>query len=74
MYLNRGAKYTIIFSHGNAEDLYLVSSWLNSYFLKGVDVNCIVYEYTGFGEANGTIPAEESLYDDIETVYTYFTQ
>jgi len=34
----------------------------------------VVYEYTGFGEANGTIPAEESLYDDIETVYTYFTQ
>jgi abhydrolase domain-containing protein 17 len=34
LYLNRGAKYTMIFSHGNAEDIYMVSSWLQSYFLK----------------------------------------
>ena len=44
------------------------------YFLKEVEVNAVVYEYTGFGEANGTIPAESSLYEDIETVYLYLTE
>ena len=59
----------MIFSHGNAEDIYLVQQWLHSYFLKQVNVNAVVYEYTGFGESNGQIPQERSLYDDIETVY-----
>ena len=39
-----------------------------------VNVNAVVYEYTGFGEANGTIPQEQSLYEDIETVYLYLTE
>ena len=34
----------------------------------------MVYEYTGFGEANGKIPTDEGLYDDIETVYLYLTE
>jgi hypothetical protein len=42
--------------------------------LKQVNVNAVVYEYTGFGEANGSIPQEQSLYDDIETVYLYLTE
>ena len=37
-------------------------------------MNAIVYEYTGFGEANGRIPDDKSLYDDIETVYLYLTE
>mmetsp|Transcript_10093 Transcript_10093/g.17032 ORF Transcript_10093/g.17032 Transcript_10093/m.17032 type:complete len:242 (+) Transcript_10093:142-867(+) len=64
----------MIFSHGNAEDIYLVQSWLQSYFLKHVNVNAVVYEYTGYGEANGKIPQEQSLYDDIEAVYLYLTE
>ena len=34
LYINKDAKYTMIFSHGNAEDIYLVESWLSTYFLK----------------------------------------
>jgi len=64
----------MILSHGNAEDIYLVEAWLRSFFLKAIDVNCIVYEYTGYGESNGTMPAEQSLYDDIETVYLHLTE
>lgn len=37
-------------------------------------MNAVVYEYTGFGEANGKTPGENSLYDDIETVYLYLTE
>ena len=44
----------------------MVQTWLQSYFLKHVEVNAVVYEYTGFGESNGRIPAETSLYDDID--------
>lgn len=73
LFINRNAKYTMVFSHGNAEDIYLVEQWLQNYFLKVVNVNAVVYEYTGFGEANG-IPQEQSLYDDIETVYLYLTE
>mmetsp|Transcript_8460 Transcript_8460/g.11129 ORF Transcript_8460/g.11129 Transcript_8460/m.11129 type:complete len:191 (-) Transcript_8460:222-794(-) len=64
----------MIFSHGNAEDIYLVQTWLESYFLKNVHVNAVVYEYTGFGESNGKIPSDDSLYNDIETVYLYLTE
>jgi pimeloyl-ACP methyl ester carboxylesterase len=71
--INKNAKYTMIFSHGNAEDIYLVQNWLHSYFLRHVEVNAVVYEYTGFGEANGKIPSDQSLYNDIETVYLYLT-
>lgn len=74
LFINRNAKYTLVISHGNAEDIYLVEQWLQTYFLKQVDVNCVVYEYTGFGESNGRIPGDQSLYDDIETVYLYLTE
>ena len=58
LFINRNAKYTMIFSHGNAEDIYLVQQWLQAYLFKHVNVNAVVYEYTGFGEANGAIPQE----------------
>ena len=64
----------MIFSHANAEDIYMVEDWLRRYFLKSVFVNAVAYEYTGYGEANGQIPKEHSLYDDIETVYLYVTE
>jgi pimeloyl-ACP methyl ester carboxylesterase len=64
----------MIFSHGNAEDIYLVQTWLQTYFLKNVEVNAVVYEYTGYGESNGKIPLDQSLYEDIETVYIYLTE
>ena len=74
LFINKNAKYTLIFSHGNAEDIYLVQSYLETYFLKEVHINAVVYEYTGFGESNGKVPSDSSLYDDIETVYFYLTE
>ena len=74
LYINQNAKYTMIISHGNAEDIYLVEHWLQSYFLKQIQVNAVVYEYTGFGESNGSLPGEIVLYEDIETVYLYLTE
>ena len=39
-----------------------------------MEVNCVVYEYTGFGESNGKLPSDHNCYDDIETVYQYLTE
>lgn len=48
-FINNHAKFTIIFSHGNAEDIHLVHSWLKNYFLQIVNCNAILYEYSGYG-------------------------
>jgi len=72
--MNNKAKYTMLFSHANSEDIYLVQHWLSSYFLEKVNINAVVYEYSGYGEANGNIPKDITLYDDIETVYLYMTE
>ena len=64
----------MILSHGNAEDIHHVNDWLECYFLHGVKVNAVSYEYTGYGEADGNIPTETSIYNDISAVYGYLTQ
>jgi hypothetical protein len=42
----RGAKYTIIYSHGNAEDVGLSLNYLDI-ISNVLDVNVIAYEYPG---------------------------
>jgi len=65
----RGAHFTLLFSHGNAEDLGLILG----YFLDMADLlNCnfFLYEYTGYGISTGT--AEEAcVYSDIMAAYNY---
>jgi hypothetical protein len=43
LFINKNAQYYMIFSHGNAEDIYLVQTWLEQYYLKSVHVNAVVY-------------------------------
>lgn len=65
----RGAKFTLLFSHGNAEDLGLILG----YFVEISDVLCVnffLYEYTGYGQSTGT-PAEEDVYADITAAFRY---
>jgi abhydrolase domain-containing protein 17 len=68
---NESAKYTIIYSHGNAEDLGLVAPLLESYQSHGFNV--IGYDYQGYGTSEGR-PSEKNTYADIEAVYKYLTQ
>ena len=42
-FINNNAKYTFIFSHGNAEDIHLVHAWLKNYFFQTVNANAIIY-------------------------------
>lgn len=61
------ARFTLLFSHGNAVDLGQMSSF---YIGLGQRINCNIfsYDYSGYGESNGS-PTESHLYTDIEAAW-----
>lgn len=66
------AEFTILFSHGNAEDLGCIFDWLHelSYHLK---VNVLAYDYAGYGQS-GNSPDEEKCYMAIMAAFKWLTQ
>jgi fermentation-respiration switch protein FrsA (DUF1100 family) len=71
MYLpNRSARYTILFSHGNAEDLGDVSPDLMQ--LQGLGFGVLGYDYHGYGLSQGS-PTEQNCYADIDAAYDFLT-
>jgi len=64
-----GANITILYSHANAEDLGLMFGWLKC-LSRRLNVNILAYDYTGYGEADGT-PSEENCYADIDAAYDH---
>lgn len=64
-----GAKLTILFSHGNAEDLGSIYEWF-LYFSEKLKVNVFAYDYDGYGKASG-VPSDQACYEDIEAAYLY---
>lgn len=65
------AKFTILFSHGNAVDMGHMSSF---YYGLGKWLNCNVfsYDYSGYGVSEGT-PSEKGLYADIDAAFKVLT-
>lgn len=63
----RNARYTLLFSHGNAVDLGQMCSF---YFGLGSRIGCNVfsYDYSGYGCSNGK-PSEKNLYADIQAAW-----
>lgn len=61
------ARYTVLFSHGNAVDLGQMSSF---YLGLGSRINCNIfsYDYSGYGCSSGK-PSEKNLYADIEAAF-----
>ena len=71
---NKNYLYMLI-SHGNAEDIYSVNEWVTKILINFVNVNIIMYEYTGYGLNQGKFPCSEQFcYNDADTVYNYMTQ
>lgn len=69
IYLNNpSARYTILFSHGNAEDIGSSLPTLESIEAMGFSV--FAYDYRGYGTSSRT-PSEENSYRDAETAYDY---
>lgn len=69
---HKGAKYTVIYSHGNATD---VGAMFFLYAMMAVSckVNVVGYDYTGYGASidGGVAPTEKQTYKDIERVYDW---
>jgi abhydrolase domain-containing protein 17 len=68
---NPQAKYTILYSHGNAEDLGGILWLLREIRDSGFAV--FAYDYQGYGTSQGR-PSEYNAYRDIEAAYNYLTQ
>jgi abhydrolase domain-containing protein 17 len=68
---NPQAKYTILYSHGNAEDLGMILWVLRDIRDSGFAV--FGYDYQGYGTSQGK-PSEYNAYRDIEASYSYLTQ
>lgn len=68
---NPAAIYTILYAHGNAEDLGDIEPVLQK--LQSLGFSVFAYDYRGYGTSQGK-PTEAHAYQDIETVYNYLTE
>jgi fermentation-respiration switch protein FrsA (DUF1100 family) len=62
------AKYTILYSHGNAEDLGDSRQVLAK--ISDLGFNVLAYDYQGYGTSAGK-PTEAHAYQDIDSAYNY---
>jgi len=67
---NPKANMTILYSHGNAEDLGDIFSFLNK--ISQLGFSAISYDYQGYGQTDG-IPSEKNCYNDIDFIFNYAT-
>jgi hypothetical protein len=65
---NPDARFTILYSHGNAEDIGQLLPMLED--IKGMGFSVFAYDYRGYGTSSGT-PSEESAYKDQDAGYGY---
>jgi len=64
------AKFTLLVSHGNAEDLGDDRPWLEDLRRSGFSV--FAYDYQGYGTSQGK-STEKTAYDDENAAYDYLT-
>jgi alpha-beta hydrolase superfamily lysophospholipase len=67
---NPNATYTILYSHGNAEDLGTIRPILEELRMRGFSV--FAYDYRGYGLSAGA-SSEKTTYQDIDAAYDYLT-
>lgn len=65
---NPAAKFTLLVSHGNAEDLGDDRYWLDS--LRHAGFNVFAYDYEGYGTSEGKA-TEKSVYEDEAAAYEF---
>ncbi|WP_204102513.1 MULTISPECIES: alpha/beta hydrolase [Spirulina sp. CCY15215] len=68
---NPNAQYTLLYSHGNAEDLGEIRPVLE--FFQAIGFNVFAYDYRGYGTSEGKA-SERNTYEEIEIAYTYLTE
>lgn len=67
---NAKAKYTVLYSHGNAEDLGDSQPIFEE--IRDLGFGVFAYDYQGYGTSQGE-PSESNAYDDVEAAYHYLT-
>ena len=67
---NPAARYTLLFSHGNAEDIGDNLPFFRELRRRGFAV--FAYDYRGYGESGG-VSSESSFYQDAQAAYEYLT-
>lgn len=65
---NETAEFTILFSHGNAEDIFGSSPFFEK--LSRAGFNVLAYDYRGYGLSDGA-PSERNAYEDADAAYDY---
>jgi abhydrolase domain-containing protein 17 len=65
---NPSAKFTLLVSHGNAEDLGDDRGWYDD--LRAAGFSVFAYDYEGYGTSEGT-PSERRVYQDENAAYDY---
>ena len=65
------AEYTILFSHGNAEDLGNVFPFMQQFQPLGYSV--LMYDYRGYGTSEGS-PSVHKAYEDIDAAYRWLVE
>ncbi|HQU91795.1 MAG TPA: alpha/beta hydrolase [Pyrinomonadaceae bacterium] len=65
---NSQARYTVLFSHGNAEDIGHIEPFVQR--LRELGLNVLVYDYRGYGTSGGSA-SEANAYSDIDAAYRY---
>ena len=72
-HITNGNDITVLFSHGNAEDLGMIYDWFVE-FSKVLSVDVFCYDYTGYGKSTGPKPSEENVYRDVLCAYRHLTE
>ncbi len=65
------SEFTILYSHGNAEDIGDLRDFFELFVDKGYSV--LGYDYRGYGRSEGRA-AEKNVYEDVEAVYEYLVR
>jgi fermentation-respiration switch protein FrsA (DUF1100 family) len=65
---NPSAKFTLLVSHGNAEDLGDDRYWLDN--LRHAGFNVFAYDYEGYGTSEGKA-TEKAVYEDAAAAYEF---
>ena len=68
---NPKARYTLLFSHGNAEDLGSVAPFMRRFHELGYSV--LMYDYRGYGTSEGT-PSVRKTQQDVEAAYRWLVE
>lgn len=63
----KNPKYTLLFSHGNAADLGMLTGFYCR-LVQHLNVNLFSYDYSGYGRSSGKA-TEKNIYSDIEAAW-----